>query len=189
MVSERPFKSAPVLSVEEWRAVKACSIRGVLDSELAKKFGIQEGAIRQKRFRDPEWKAAYEANPFPKGKSGPKPVTSSVTNGQKLAVSPQEAIESAISESLESIAQSNPLLLGRYVAKKIKESVTSDILPAPSTWSELQTADKILRTQTGQDREQAAVTLNLWGGAGAQIREAGGMYEVETLSQEGADFC
>ena len=166
------------ISPAEWEALKLASIRGVPDIELAAKFGIKTSSIRSARCRDTKWSAA---------------VTTTKGNAAKIAAPSQIRAENqlseVISESLEQIAASNPLLLGRYVAKKIKESVTSDILPTPSTWSELQTADKILRTQTGQDKEQAAVTLNLWGGAGAQIREAGGMYEVEATVQESSDFC
>lgn len=166
---------------EQWAALKTASIRGVPDDELARAYGVTEAAIRIRRHRDPEWKAVVFNRPGRKA-------TKYVTNRQKQA---SEQLKEVVEESLETIAQNNPLLLARYTFEKIQESVKKDLLPAPSNWKELNTADSIVRRATGLDKPQAAVQLNVWQGTGGPIlREVEGVFDVETSpveSQEDED--
>lgn len=165
----------PVLSPEMWGAVKAASLRGVLDDELAASFGINKDAIRMKRSRDAEWKAAYM------GKKG-RPVRFAVTNTKKEA---SEVLKRVVGENLETIAQNNPLIVARYTAQKIREAIANDSMPVPGTWKDFSAADSIVRRATGLDKPQAAVQLNVWQGTGGPIlREVEGVYDVETAPIE-----
>lgn len=50
-----------VLSPEKWEALKLANLAGVDDKPLAEQFGVTCESIRQRRFRDPVWKASMEA--------------------------------------------------------------------------------------------------------------------------------
>lgn len=162
----------PLVSADTWQAIKLASIRGVTDAKLAEHFGVTCNAITSRRFDDPEWKAA-------------KPKLTSLP--PKQSTSNTAAIETVTNASLAEIGEQNSLLLARYTAEKIKNSVQSDILPDPSNWAELKTASEILRKATGQDRDQAAVSVNLFGG-GCSFDDATPTFEAVIETQE-TDFC
>lgn len=171
----------PVISPEQWAALKAASIRGVTDDELARAYGVKPITIRVARLRDPAWKAALAIRT-------PKKVTPKVTTAHKKA---SEQLQNVVEESLESIAAKNPLLLARYVTKKIEKATQNDLVPDIESWKDLNTADSIVRRATGLDKPQAAVQLNVWQGTGGPIlREVEGVYDAETSpieSQEEED--
>mgnify|MGYP006354387681 CR=1 FL=1 len=104
-----------VLSPEQWDAVKAASIRGVPDSQLAESFGINGNAIRQRRFLDPLWKAAVQAK-REELSTNPVGLTESLTKGPETA-SLAKKVASTISENAESLSSSN-LLLASQIAQK-----------------------------------------------------------------------
>ena len=82
-------------------------------------------------------------------------------------------------------------MLARYVSQKIKTTAENDLLPEPSNWAELKTASEILRKATGQDRDQAAVSVNLFGGS-AGFESSAPTFEasvIETDSSQDAEFC
>lgn len=165
-----------MVSAEAWQAIKLASIRGVPDATLAEHFGVTCNAITSRRFDDAEWKAA-------------KPKLTSLP--PKQATSNTEAIEAVTTASLAEIGEQNSLLLARYVSQKIKTSAEHDLLPEPSNWAELKTASEILRKATGQDRDQAAVSVNLFGGQ-AGFESSAPTFEasvVENHDSESADFC
>ena len=167
----------PLVSAETWQAIKLASIRGVPDAKLADYFGVTANAISSRRFDDPEWKAAkpslIKPPPIQQKKQSPESNT--------------QAIEAVTSDSLAEIGEQNSLLLARYTAEKIKNSVQSDILPDPSNWAELKTASEILRKATGQDRDQAQVSVNLFGG-GCSFDDVSPTFEAVIETQE-SDFC
>lgn len=165
----------PLVSAETWRAIKLASIRGVPDATLAEHFGVTCNAITSRRFDDAEWKAA-------------KPKLTGLP--PKQATSNTEAISTVTDASLAEIGEQNSLLLARYTAEKIKNSVQSDILPDPSNWAELKTASEILRKATGQDREGAAVSVNLFSG-GCSFDDVAPTFDVVVETQEApeTDFC
>lgn len=166
-----------MVSPETWQAIKLASIRGVPDAKLADYFGVTTNAITSRRFDDAEWKAAKP--------SLVKPLTGPVK--KQAPESNHEAIEAVTTASLAEIGEQNSLLLARYVAGKIKTSAENDLLPEPSNWAELKTASEILRKATGQDREQAAVSVNLFGGS-AGFEPSSPTFEAVVETQEG-DFC
>lgn len=171
----------PLVPAETWQAIKLASIRGVPDSKLADFFGVTTGAIQARRFDDPEWKAA-------------KPNLVKPLTGPPVKQAPEskhEAIEAITNASLAEIGEQNSLLLARYVGQKIKTAAEHDLLPEPSNWAELKTASEILRKATGQDRDQAPIAVNLFGG-GQFDAPSGPVFEaslVETEPPETVDFC
>ena len=170
----------PLVSAETWQAIKLASISGVPDAKLADYFGVTTNAITSRRFDDAEWKAAKP--------SLVKPLTGPIK--KQAPESNPEAVLAVRTESLAEIGEQNSLLLARYTAEKIKNSVQSDILPDPSNWAELKTASEILRKATGQDREGAAVSVNLFSG-GCSFDDVAPTFDVVVETQEAseADFC
>jgi len=166
----------PLVSAETWQAIKLSSISGVTDSRLAEKFGVTTGAIQSRRFDDPEWQAAK-----------PKLTSMAGLYKDKQGESQSQAILEVRSDSLAEIGEQNSLLLARYVSQKIKTSAENDLLPEPSNWAELKTASDILRKATGQDRDQAAVSVNLFGGS-AGFESSAPTFEAVVETQKG-DFC
>lgn len=113
-----------VLNPQEWEAVKAASIRGVPDKELSVSFGVQETTIRQRRFNDPLWKAAVNANreliAAHEAKSN-----ASLTKGVETASLAQKVAQK-VSESAEGLSASN-LLLASQIAKKALSRASGEI--------------------------------------------------------------
>ena len=170
----------PLVNADTWRAIKLASIRGVPDSELAEYFGVTTNAITSRRFDDLEWKAAK-----------PKIAPHTLNKPQSNLMSKATDIEAVTSASLAEIGEQNSLLLAQYAARKIKNSVENDLLSDPDDWAKLKTASEILRKATGQDRDQAAVSINLFSGGqfydtDAPIFEAA---VVETDTENSPDFC
>lgn len=169
--------AAPLTDAETWRVIKLSSIRGVPDSVLAKHFNVTTNSIASRRFDDDEWKAAK-----PKLV---KPIQEQSKKGNS------EAIEAVTSASLAEIGEQNSLLLAQYAARKIKNSVENDLLSDPDDWSKLKTASEILRKATGQDRDQAVVSVNLF--AGGQFYDTDAptfeAVTIETEAENGPDFC
>ncbi len=117
-----------VLNPQEWEAVKAASIRGVPDKELSASFGVQETTIRQRRFNDPLWKAAVNANreliAAHEAKSN-----ASLTKGVETASLAQKVAQK-VSESAEGLSASNLLLASQIAQKGLKRaSGEIDALP------------------------------------------------------------
>jgi hypothetical protein len=97
-----------VLSPEQWDAVKLSNITGVADTELSEQWGITCEAIRQRRFRDPIWKAAFEAK---------SAVCNSVSQKGPETASLAKKVASTISENVSSLSENN-LLLANQLAQK-----------------------------------------------------------------------
>ena len=116
-----------ILSPEQWDAVKAASIKGVPDNQLAESFGINGNAIRQRRFLDPIWKAAVnakrEAVEETKRELSTNPVdlTGVLTKGAESA-SLAKKVASTISESAEGLSASNLLLASQIAQKGLKRA-------------------------------------------------------------------
>lgn len=167
----------PLVSAETWRAIKLASIRGVPDAKLAEYFSVTTNAIASRRFDDAEWKAAkpslIKPPPIQQKKQSPE--------------SNPQAIEAVTSDSLAEIGEQNSLLLAQFTASKIKESIQTGLVNAPEGWAELKTASEILRKATGQDREGAAVSVNLFSG-GCSFDDVTPTFEAVIETQE-ADFC
>jgi len=171
----------PLVNADTWRAIKLASISGVPDAKLADFFGVTTGARSSRRYDDPEWQAAKPSLVKPLTGPPKKPT---------LESQPQAILE-VRSDSLAEIGEQNSLLLAQYAARKIKNSIDADLLSDPDDWAKLKTASEILRKATGQDRDQAAVSVNLF--ASGQFYDTDApTFEasvIETGAENGPDFC
>ena len=168
---------------EQWDALKTLSIKGLSDSKLAEAFGVSVGAIQSRRFDDPVWAAAKKDQITQRG----RPSLADVKAREEAA----KQVITVSGESLAEIGEQNSLLLAQYAARKIKNSIDADLLSDPDDWSKLKTASEILRKATGQDRDQAAVSVNLFAGGQFYDTETP-VYEaaiIETEAENGPDFC
>jgi len=173
----------PLMPPEQWDALKTLSIKGLSDSKLAEAFGVSVGAIQSRRFDDPVWAAAKKDQITQRG----RPSLADVKAREEAA----KQVITVSGESLAEIGEQNSLLLAQYAARKIKNTVENDLLSDPDDWSKLKTASEILRKATGQDRDQAAVSVNLF--AGGQFYDTDApTFEasvIETEAENGPDFC
>lgn len=163
---------ASVLSKEQWAAAKKMSLAGVRDVDIAHKFGIRTGTIRTRRYDDTEWLLAWQQ------------MQSQRMDAKRTPSPPSElSTETMGNASLEEIADENPRLIAGFSHSKIKESIQTNSIPAPQSWSELKTAVEILRKAVGLDRDQSPVQVNLWGGEAdgvALYRDSGPVIETES---------
>lgn len=103
----------PVLNDEQWEALRLLSIKGVPDNDLAERFQIDSGTIRQKRHRDEIWKSAWEGI---RGKSHEMS-----QKGVETAFLAKK-VASTISESAEGLSASNLLLASQIAQKGLKRA-------------------------------------------------------------------
>lgn len=107
--------NTPVLTDDQWDALRTASIKGVPDSQLAETFGISQATIRIKRFRDENWQAATNATRELIATQTQKE-TGNETKGAETA-SLAKKVASSISESAAALGEQN-LLLASQIAKK-----------------------------------------------------------------------
>ncbi len=151
--------NTPVLSPEAWEAVKAASIKGVSDTQLAESFGVEANAIRQRRFLDPVWKAAYsatrEAVRVVKSDNEEK-LTENLTDGEKGAEIAQKAA-STIQEAIAGGKLQNELLLLKLAGNGLKSAEGN--LPQVKQWSDIKAIADIVAKIGPQ--AQTAVQVNV----------------------------
>ncbi len=105
--------NTPVLNDEQWEALRLLSIKGVSDNDLSERFNVDGATIRQRRFRDEVWKAAWEGIRGKNNELSQKgPETASLA--QKVAAT--------ISENAESLSSSNLLLASQIAQKGLKRA-------------------------------------------------------------------
>lgn len=136
-----------VLSPQEWEAVKLTSIKGVPDSEIAAQFGITNEAIRQRRFRDPVWKAANEL------KVGRCNEVSQREEKEQETASLAQKVASAVSENVASIAAANNLLALQIAQKGLQKANLAP--PEVKAWSDVEILAKITAKAAGLDNANA----------------------------------
>lgn len=150
----------PVLSDSEWEALRLSSVRGVSDGILSKEFGVSVNTIIKRRSRDSIWQAAVQS------RRGTGPVSSPVIKP------PEKQIVEVVTKSLDQIATENNLLAAQFAHGAMQDSIKSGLVSAPTSWQELSTAYKMVRTATGQDKEGTSVSLSLWGAGAVAIAGA-----------------
>lgn len=138
-----------VLSPEEWDAVKLTSIKGVADQEIAEQFGITCEAIRQRRFRDPVWKAAMEA------KGGNCNV---VSQKAPEAAEIAQKVASTVSENIARLGEQNRLLALQIAGKGLKQA--NDAPPEVQSWQDVKALMDIVSKAAGLEAGNA-VQVNI----------------------------
>jgi len=165
----------PILSPEQWEAVKAASIKGVPDNQLAESFGINGNAIRQKRFLDPVWKAAVQAN-REQAASNEQVITQGLTKGVETA-SLAKKVASTISESAEALSTQN-LLLASQIARKGLQRASGEIDALPiENIADIERIFKMAAIAGKWNQPQVSVNQAFAFGGGA---EDGQIVECET---------
>ena len=113
--------NTPVLSDEQWEALRLLSIKGVSDNDLSERFGVDPATIRQKRFRDEVWKAAWEGI---RGKGN------ELSQKGAETASLAKKVASTISENVAQLSDSN-LLLASQIARKGLQRASGEIDALP----------------------------------------------------------
>ena len=149
-----------ILSPEAWEAVRIASVKGVPDQELAEQFGITCESIRQRRFRDPIWKAAFEA------KSAPCHTLSQKGGKTPDSVSLAEKVASTVQESIASLGESNRLLALEIAGKGLRAADAAP--PEVTSWQDVKALVDIVHKASGM--------------------ESGNAVQVNVLSSGGYDF-
>ena len=152
-----------VLSPEAWGAVRIASVKGVTDQELASQFGITCESIRQRRFRDPIWKAASEA------KSAPCNAVSQKGENVPPAASLAEKVASTVSESIASLGESNRLLALQIASKGLKQADQAP--PDVTSWQDVKALVDIVHKASGMDSGQN-VQVNVLSSGGYEFSPA-----------------
>ena len=167
-----------VISSEAWEALKAASIRGVSDSQLAETFGVETNAIRQRRFIDPIWKAAVsakrelakerviEADKKQEPQDGN--LTGKLTEASKSPsnVSLAQKVASTVQESIASLGESNRLLALQIASKGLRQADAAP--PEVTSWADVRALVDIVHKASGM--------------------ESGNAVQVNVLSSGGYDF-
>lgn len=154
-----------ILSDEQWDALKAASIKGIGDDELAKVFGIESNSIRQRRFRDEVWKAA-------RGQLKPV-VTQDVTQGQNPVKTIENTSQIAqkvaltVSENISKLGEQNRLLALQIAGKGLKQANAAP--PDVQSWQDVKALMDIVAKASGMDQAQAV--------------------QVNVLSSQPMEFC
>jgi hypothetical protein len=160
----------PVISPEAWEALKAASIRGVPDSQLAETFGVETNAIRQRRFIDPIWKAAVSAKRElakeraievdKKQELQDSNLTGKLTEASKSppAASLAAKVASTVSESIASLGESNRLLALQIAAKGLRQAEQAP--PDVQSWGDVKALVEIVHKASGMEGGNA-VQVNI----------------------------
>lgn len=151
------YMAEAILTAEQWDSLKAASIKGVCDVDLAAAYGVDRNAIRQRRFRDPIWQAAKTPD-----------ITNGVTEGQKDAILPASAASSAsilaqkvattVSDNIAKLGEQNRLLALQIAGKGLKQADRAP--PDVQSWQDVKALMDIVAKASGMD-QAAAVQVNV----------------------------
>lgn len=171
----------PVISSEAWEALKAASIRGVPDSQLAETFGVETNAIRQRRFIDPIWKAAVSAKRElakeraievdKKQELQDSNLTGKLTEASKSpdSASLAQKVASTVQESIASLGESNRLLALQIASKGLKQADQAP--PDVTSWSDVKALVDIVHKASGMESGQN-VQVNVLSSGGYEFSPA-----------------
>lgn len=126
----------------DWGAIEKAAIAGVPYPELAKRFDVSLAAVKKQSSRG-RWNVPARV----------------IRRVKELQMSPNVTGDTAVTATAESLAQigrRSAVLVASETAKLIAQTFRQKRLDAPGNWTELATANKVLRASTGQDRPTAA---------------------------------
>lgn len=132
--------------------IKALSIRGMTDGDIAKKFGMEVYQIRNMRYQDKVWMAALQRGKFARKKNG------------KMTQRDARVIARSIHANLDKLAQDNDVLIANFAHGEISKAIKRKGGLPIKNWTDLSTADKIVRRATGRDKPGLQINMaNFWG--------------------------
>jgi hypothetical protein len=158
------------LSNAEWARLMAESLKGGNDNELAIKYGVSVGTLRQRRYNDSAWRVAHDR----------------VKDIDKIGTKNAVVVSQTTPLTLAEIAALNPELLANFTYNALKVAIDQGLIPLPTSWSEAKTAMEMMRKSTGQDDKTTNIQVNLWSGGGASPAPSVTV-EAEIVSQESQD--
>jgi hypothetical protein len=148
----------PVISPEAWEALKAASIRGVPDSQLAETFGVETGTIRQRRFADSIWKAALanriQSKPVDDSQKGDN-LTGKITERAEMppVASLAAKVASTVQESISTLGESNRLLALQIAQKGLRQADAAP--PEVQSWGDVRALVEIVHKASGMESGNA----------------------------------
>ena len=148
-----------VLSPAQWDAIKAASIRGVSDQDLANEFGIEKNAIHQRRFRDEIWRAAIQSKTHAVSECKKSPDSASLA----------EKVASTVGESIASLGESNRLLALQIASKGLKAADQAP--PEVTSWQDVRALVDIVHKASGMESGNA-VQVNVLSSGGYDFSPA-----------------
>lgn len=147
-------------------------------------------AIRQRRKRQ-QWptqlraeRARAEARQALQNKERESVVKQ---DGAETIVTEGQASPSAlnlIGKSIGEMQEMYPLLASKYLWEKLQQTVTQDLLPAPSNWKEFAAADGVMAKRLGLDKPESSVTVSVWGSSNSLSQD---LRDVEGQSRTVSD--
>ena len=140
----------PILSEEQWEAVKLASVKGVSDSELSAEFGVSNDSIRQRRHRDPIWKAALTGC---HGLSQKPEILAEKQENAQNTVQIAQKVAVSVSENISRLGEQNRLLALQIAGKGLKQANAAP--PDVQSWQDVKALMDIVAKASGMDQAQA----------------------------------
>ena len=140
----------PILSEEQWETIKLASVKGVSDSDLAAQYGVSNDSIRQRRHRDPVWKAALTGCHGLSQK--PEILAEKQENAQNTSQIAQK-LAVTVSDSISKLGEQNRLLALQIAGKGLKQADKAP--PDVQSWQDVKALMDIVAKASGMDQAQA----------------------------------
>jgi hypothetical protein len=140
----------PILSEEQWETIKLASVKGVSDSDLAAEFGVSNDSIRQRRHRDPIWKAALTGCHGLSQK--PEILAEKQENAQNTSQIAQK-LAVTVADSISKLGEQNRLLALQIAGKGLKQADKAP--PDVQSWQDVKALMDIVAKASGMDQAQA----------------------------------
>jgi hypothetical protein len=140
----------PILSEEQWETIKLASVKGVSDSDLAAQYGVSNDSIRQRRHRDPVWKAALTGCHGLSQK--PEILAEKQENAQNTSQIAQK-LALTVSDSISKLGEQNRLLALQIAGKGLKQADKAP--PDVQSWQDVKALMDIVAKASGMDQAQA----------------------------------
>jgi hypothetical protein len=140
----------PILSEEQWETIKLASVKGVSDSDLAVEFGVSNDSIRQRRHRDPIWKAALTGCHGLSQK--PEILAEKQENAQNTSQIAQK-LAVTVADSISKLGEQNRLLALQIAGKGLKQADRAP--PDVQSWQDVKALMDIVAKASGMDQAQA----------------------------------
>lgn len=137
--------ASPKARKPDWLAIQSSAESGVPMIELARRFRVTADAIRQRAKRG--------------GWATPRRVIGKARELLSRNVTKDNAVDIS-AEALAQIGQRNNQLVARYAGDAIERLARSKARLPVKTWSDMATANKLVRLATGQDKEGSTTQIS-----------------------------
>lgn len=165
---------APVLTVEQWGEVEKAAVAGVPFTELAKVYGIEDNAIRQRAYWK-KWAVPYRVQKL-KAEYLAHRVARDSESTEQIPDKPDQfsrdlTASNVVAESLAEYGQKGAILVAKGMLPLLERTMSegSELLTKDITdWKTFGSAFGTYAKATQLDKPQQAVQVNVWGGDWSQ---------------------